>query len=112
MAATNDKYTRLHHALIVAPGYLELSSKDRKECSDFVDLATNLHKNPPPDPDDVEAAYVAAVDEARKLVAKGLLTVELPKKSSRAAANRPRERPPPHSRTRTTRSIRQPPFSP
>ena len=62
----------------MSPEYLGIAGKNRKACSEFIELATDLHKKSPPDPDDVEAAYIAAVDEARKLIAKGLLSVELP----------------------------------
>ena len=52
MASINDKYRQFHHALIVSPEYLGLAGKDRKACSEFVDLATKLNKKSPPDPED------------------------------------------------------------
>lgn len=78
MSTSNDRYRQFHHALIVAPEYMALARKERAACSEFVDLATKLDGKSPPDPEEIEMAYVAAVDEARKLVVKGLLTVRLP----------------------------------
>ena len=78
MAFNSDKYQLFHHALIVSPEYLGLAGKDRKACSEFIDLTTKLNKKSPPDPKDVEAAYAAAIEEAQQLIAEGVLTVELP----------------------------------
>jgi ParB-like chromosome segregation protein Spo0J len=78
MASINDKYRQFRYALVQSPEYMGLANKDRQACMEYVDLATKLDKKSPPDPEKLEAAYVAAIDEARKLVTEGLLTVELP----------------------------------
>ena len=87
MASINDKYKRFHQALILSPEYMGIANKDRKACKEFVDLATKLDKPSPPDPDDVEAAFVAATNEARMLVTQGVLTVELPDEKQKNGSN-------------------------
>ena len=68
-----------------------IANKDRKVCKEFVNLATKLDKKSPPDPDDVEVAYVAAINEAQMLVTHGLLTVELPDEKWKEASKTDRQ---------------------
>lgn len=87
MATSNDKYKQFHHALVQTPEYMGIPSKDRSSCREFVELAIKLDEKSQPGRDEVEAAYVAAVEEARKLVAKGLLTLELPDEGPKDTSN-------------------------
>ena len=67
--STPEKFEKLQQALVDAPEYFGLAEAQRVACKRFLALAGT-----DADPDEIEAAYVAAVAEAKGLVAKGVLT--------------------------------------
>lgn len=74
----DGKYMQFQYALILSPDYMGIPSKSRPACVRFVSIAAKLTCKSPPDPEELEGAYGPALEEARRLVAEGLLTVQLP----------------------------------
>ena len=69
-----ERYQSLQAALLTCPTYSAIPDAERKVCVDFLVLAARLGSKKPPDPGKLEAAFCAALAEARGLVAQGKLT--------------------------------------
>jgi len=78
MANSNEeKFRRFHHALVQAPEYFGIATKDRRACTNFASLAARLDSKSPPAQDELDAAFGPALQEARKFATQGLLTIDL-----------------------------------
>ena len=74
---TQSTYQQFYDRLLQAPEYLGLPSTERQACKRFALLASRMGTENPPIDGELEAAFGPAVDEASKLLARGLLTIEL-----------------------------------
>jgi len=73
-----NRFQDFWHRLLLSERYGDIDNARRRACLDFTALAATLPTDHPPAAEEMRSAHARALQEARDLVASGLLNMELP----------------------------------